>query len=64
MRRANGVFSSQERKMALRALLIAGMIVALGLIVQQWAQPSLGPGGIDAYTTTPSPGVLDARPIV
>ena len=63
MRRSNGVFSPQERKTALWALLIAGMVAAIGLVVQQWAEPSLGPGGIDAYTTASAPGVLDAQPI-
>ena len=63
MRRSNGVFSPLERRTALWALLIAGMVAAIGLVVQQWAEPSLGPGGIDAYTTASAPGVLDAQPI-
>lgn len=63
MPRGNGVFSAQERKIAMWALLIAGVIAALGSVAQQWAQPSVGPGGVDAYSTASSPGVLDARPI-
>jgi len=63
MRRGDGVFSAQERKTAIWALLIAGMIVALGFVVQQWTHPSLGPGGAAAWSTASTPGVLDARPI-
>ena len=63
MRRSNGVFSPQERKTALWALLMAGLIAAFGLLIQQWMQPSVGPGGVEAYMTAPAPGVLDARPI-
>ena len=64
MRRSDGVFSPQERKTALWALLMAGLIAAMGLVVQQWSQPSVGPGGIEAYMTAPAPGVLDAQPII
>lgn len=64
MRRSNGVFSPQERKAALWALLMAGLIAAMGLVAQQWSRPSVGPGGIEAYMTAPAPGVLDARPVV
>ena len=63
MRRSNGVFSPQERKMALWALLMAGLIAVMGMVIQQWSQPSVGPGGVDAYRTAPVPGVLDARPV-
>lgn len=63
MRRSNGVFSPQERKTALWALLMAGVITAVGVGLQQWSQPSLGPGGIEAYMTASAPGVLDAEPI-
>ena len=64
MRGTNGVFSPQERKSALWALLMAGLIAVMGLMIQQWSQPSVGPGGIAAYMTAPVPGVLDAQPIV
>ncbi len=64
MRRSNGVFSAQERKTALWALLMAGLISAIGLVAQQWGQPSVGPGGMDAYVSAPTPGVLDAQPVV
>ena len=63
MRGSTGVFSPQERKTALWALLMAGLIAAMGMMIQQWSQPSVGPGGVDAYTTAPAPGVLDAQPI-
>ena len=63
MRRSNGVFSAQERKTALWALLMAGLIAGMGLMIQQWSQPSVGPGGIEAYMTAPAPGVLDAQPV-
>jgi hypothetical protein len=64
MRRSNGVFSPQERKAALWALLMAGLIAALGLVAQQWSQPSVGPGGMAAYEIPATPGVLDAQPII
>jgi hypothetical protein len=64
MRSSNGVFSPQERKTALWALLMAGLIAAMGMVVQQWSQPSVGPGGIEAYMTAQVPGVLDAQPII
>ena len=64
MRGTNGVFSAQERKSALWALLMAGLIAVMGMMIQQWSQPSVGPGGIEAYMTVPVPGVLDAQPIV
>lgn len=63
MRRADGVFTPQERKTALWALLMAGLVAGMGLVIQEWAPPSVGPGGLDAYVTAPTPGVLDARPI-
>lgn len=63
MRRSNGVFSPQERKTALWALLMAGLIAAMGVVTQQWGPPSVGPGGADAYMAAPAPGVLDAQPV-
>lgn len=64
MRRSNGAFTPQERKTAIWALLMAGLIAALGMFVQQYSQPSVGPGGIDAYATASTPGVQDARPVI
>jgi hypothetical protein len=64
MRGSNGVFTPQERKTAMWALLMAGLLAAMGLMIQQYSQPSLGPGGVDAYMTASAPGVLDARPVM
>lgn len=64
MRRSNGVFTPQERKTAMWALLMAALIAAMGLMIQQYSQPSVGPGGVDAYMTASHPGVLDARPVM
>ncbi|MFA4892587.1 hypothetical protein [Brevundimonas sp.] len=64
MRSGNGAFTPQERKMAMWALLMAVLLVGMGLMIQQFSQPSVGPGGIDAYTTAATPGVLDARPVM
>jgi hypothetical protein len=64
MRIADGVFTPRERKTALWALLMAGLIALMGLVIQEWAPPSVGPGGLDAYVTAPVPGVLDAQPMV
>lgn len=63
MRGTDGVFTPRERKTALWALVMAGLIAAMGTMIQQWSQPSVGPGGIDAYVTVSVPGVLDARPV-
>ena len=63
MRRADGVFTSQERKAALLALLVAAIIAALGMVVQPLMRPSLGAGGVDAYASAPAPGVLEATPL-
>jgi hypothetical protein len=64
MRRSNGAFTPQERKMAMWALLMAALLAAMGLMIQQYSQPSVGPGGIDAYMTASAPGVLDAQPVM
>lgn len=64
MRNADGVFTLRERKTALWALLMAGLVATMGLVIQEWAPPSVGPGGLDAYATATVPGVLDARPMV
>jgi hypothetical protein len=63
MGKSNGAFSPQERKAALWALLMAGLIAAIGIMAQQWSQPSVGPGGMAAYETAVTPGVLDAQPV-
>ena len=64
MRSSNGVFSPQERKTALWALLMAGLIAIMGFVIQQWSQPSVGPGGVDAYMSATPPGVIDAQPVI
>jgi len=64
MRRSNGAFTPQERKTAMWALLMAAVLAAMGLMIQQYSQPSVGPGGIDAYLTASPPGVLDAQPVM
>ena len=63
MRRTErSAFTPEERKAAMWALLIAAMIAAFALIIQQWTQPSLGPWGADQATAS-IPGVLDAQPV-
>ena len=57
-----GAFTREERKAALWALLIAGVIAMMALMIQQWTQPSLGPWGADQASVA-MPDVLDARPI-
>ena len=64
MRRGSGVFSPQERQVALLALLVAVLIAAVGTLIQPMLRPSVGPGGADAYMSAPTPGVLDATPLV
>ena len=64
MRRSKGVFSPRERQMALLALLAAALIAMVGSLVQPMLSPSVGPGGVDAYLIAPTPGVLDATPLV
>jgi hypothetical protein len=63
MRRANSVFSPQERKAAVWALLMAAAVASLGLVVDRWSQPSIGPDGAAAYAYAPAVGELDARPV-
>ena len=64
MRRTErGAYTHEERKAALWALLMAGLIAVMGIVIQQWSQPSVGPGGVEAYMTASVPGVLDAQPI-
>ena len=63
MRRTErGAFTHEERKAALWALLIAGVIAMMALMIQQWTQPSLGPWGADQASVA-MPDVLDAQPI-
>ncbi|MCS6625319.1 hypothetical protein N0B44_20615 [Roseibacterium beibuensis] len=57
-----GAFTREERKAALWALLIAGVIAAMAMMVQQWTQPSLGPWGADQASVA-MPDVLDAQPV-
>ncbi len=57
-----GAFTREERKAALWALLIAGVIAFMALLFQQWTQPSLGPWGADQAAVS-MPGVLDAQPV-
>jgi len=57
-----GAFSREERKAAVWALLIAAMIAATALMIQQWTQPSLGPWGGDQVAVA-MPDVLDAQPV-
>ncbi|GAA0869830.1 hypothetical protein GCM10009116_16660 [Brevundimonas basaltis] len=57
-----GAFTAEERKGALWALLIAGVIAFLALLFQQSTQPSLGPWGADQASVA-MPDVLDAQPI-
>ena len=57
-----GAFSREERKAALWALLIAGVIAFTALMFQQWTQPSLGPWGAEQASIA-MPDVLDAQPI-
>lgn len=57
-----GAFTREERKAALWALLIAGVIAFTALVAQQWTQPSLGPWGAEQASVA-MPGVLDAQPV-
>ena len=57
-----GAFSREERKAALWALLIAGVIAFMALMFQQLTGPSLGPWGADQAAVS-IPGVLDAQPV-
>ncbi|HYD29038.1 hypothetical protein [Brevundimonas sp.] len=57
-----GAFSPEERKAAVWALLIASLIAATALLIQQSTRPSLGPWGADQAAAS-IPGVLDAQPV-
>ena len=57
-----GAFSREERKAALWALLVAGVIAFMALMFQQSTQPSLGPWGADQASVA-MPDVLDAQPV-
>ena len=57
-----GAFTREERKAALWALLIAGVIAFMALMIQQWTQPSLGPWGAEQASVS-MPDVLDAQPV-
>jgi hypothetical protein len=60
--RQRGAFTHEERKAALWALLIAGVIAFTASMVQQWTQPSLGPWGAEQASVA-MPDVLDAQPV-
>ncbi len=64
MRRAESVFTTRERRTAIWALLMAALVAALGLYVDRWSRPSLGPNGVEAYAYAPAAGVQDARPML
>lgn len=57
-----GAFTREERKAALWALLIAGVIAFMALLFQQSTQPSLGPWGAEQASVA-MPDVLDAQPV-
>lgn len=57
-----GAFTREERKAALWALLIAGVIAFTALMFQQSTQPSLGPWGAEQASVA-MPDVLDAQPV-
>lgn len=57
-----GAFSREERKAALWALLVAGVIAFMALMFQQSTQPSLGPWGAEQASVA-MPDVLDAQPV-
>ena len=54
-----GPFSPEEWKAAVWALLIAAIVAALAMLVQQ---PSLGPWGAEQAAAS-MPGVLEAQPV-
>lgn len=58
-----GAFTREERKAALWALLIAGIIAFMALMIQQLTGPSLGPWGAEQAAASSMPGVLDAQPV-
>jgi hypothetical protein len=57
-----GAFTREERKAALWALLIAGVIAFSALLFQQSTRPSLGPWGAEQASVA-MPDVLDAQPV-
>ena len=57
-----GAFTHEERKAALWALLIAGVIAFTALMLQQLTGPSLGPWGAEQAAVA-MPDVLDAQPV-
>jgi hypothetical protein len=64
MRTGTGAFSPRERRVALLALLAAVLIAALGALVQPLLTPSVGPWGGETSRSAPTPGVLDATPLM
>ncbi len=61
-RTQRGAFTREERKAARWALLIAAMIAAAAMLMQQLTSPSLGPWGVEQAAAS-MPGVLDAQPV-
>ena len=63
MRKTERMFTARERKTALWALLIAMLITAAGVLIDQsWRRPSLGLYGATVSTAS-LPNVIDARPV-
>ncbi len=54
-----GAFTREERKVAMWALLIAAVVAAMAMAMQQ---PSLGPWSAEKASAA-MPGVLDAQPV-
>lgn len=56
------VFTRDEMRIAVIALLAAAALAIFGMFIQDMIGPSLGPWGAEAAADT-LPGVLDAQPI-
>lgn len=64
MRNSDQMFSPNERRLAVAALILTILVTVLGLTVgQSWSPPSLGPYGTDSYAVTASTDIIDARPV-
>ena len=63
MRKTERMFTAKERKTALWALVIATLITAVGMLIDQsWSRPSLGVYGAGVSTAS-LPDVIDAQPV-
>lgn len=62
MRTKPRVFTREEMRIAVFALLAAAALAIFGFMIQDLIGPSLGPWGAEAPVDT-LPGVLDAQPI-